>query len=192
MNATLTSSIKIPQHLSAALLTEYLIKNVSCVPSSKSSRCCSALNCRTHRLHRTLPPRHFSTHAWQLAEFIEWCFFFFEKKKETTVRGHVFCPSPLHQLGICSCPSHCIVRQIDAGFHTQQAVHCSDLCKKVSGCLMSVRSGFVDVRFINCVVRFSSVLRGRSTASVSKASLVNDQFLLVTFSAVRNVPQKPS
>ena len=49
-------------------------------------------------------------------------------------------------------PSHCIVRRIDAEFHTQQTVHCRNLRNKVLGCFTPVKSGYFGLRF-NCVVR---------------------------------------
>ena len=95
----------------------------------------------------------------------------------------LMCSARLHftHRGICSCPSHCIVRQIDAGFHTQQAVHCSDLRSKASGCLIPVRSGFLGLRF-NRVIRFGVVSAARSfhCVCVKNFSCIV-QFLLNSF-----------
>ena len=49
-------------------------------------------------------------------------------------------------------PIHCIAGQVHAGLPTRQTVHCRDLCTKICGCLITVRSGALGLRF-NCVVR---------------------------------------
>ena len=76
------------------------------------------------------------------------------------------CPAVL-QIGHWqfSRPSHCIVRLIDSGVHTQQSVRCIYLCNNVSDCLITVKSGFLGLR-LNCEVRSWVVTTARSLPCV--------------------------
>ena len=80
-------------------------------------------------------------------------------------------------------PSHCIVRLIDSGVHTQQSVRCIYLCNNVSDCLITVKSGFLGLR-LNCEVRSWVVTTARSLHCVCvKSFTCIDHALLNSFSA---------
>ena len=158
MNATLRSSIKIPQHFSAAApLKEFIMHNFCRVPANMSARCCSAMNCCTHGLDRTLSPRHVST--WQLADTIE-C-----NKCFSNCRVHVSQPSPIQPLGI---------------FPTKPLHRSPDRCWESTAVIAATRSLAVSKRssqtFFGLRINVSSslgssVLPGRFIASAPKAHL---------------------
>ena len=122
--------------LCCCITDKYIMKNVPSVAAKLSSR---ALNCRRHNGSK-----------WQLADFIE-CIAVYQIVEFT-------CPALLKfSYWDFASPNHCNARQIDAGFHTQQNVHSSNLRSTVSGRVTTVKSGCLGLKF-KCVVGFGVVV----------------------------------
>ena len=121
----------------------------------------------THSLERTLSPRRAShpnrvirfVSLWQLTDFHQLAKLF---TKLSSSRAMPFSTSTTGTL--LDKPIASVVKSMLGCTH--HTVHCNGFCNKIFGCLITVKSDFLGLRF-------NSVLRCRFTASMSKSAALS-------------------